>query len=388
MAITQYEDKIYGKCSESILKNCLSLMKENHTVMPYYNSDLYIDRSRNFCVNLFLDSNCSDIVFVDADLKFDDDAILKLIKYDKDIVCGAYRYKKIEVEYTAILDFSRNNNCKEESTGLVYAIKAPTGLMRINKNVFKKMITHYGMKADERGIYPFFETGIRFKNDNNWYGEDTFFCKKWTEMNGEIFVEPSITFTHLGTQEFEGNFHEFLMGRRVELLDKVDTGINGWMTDTELTLLKNFASKFNSIVEVGCWKGRSTKVLLESCKGIVYAIDHFNGTDNDISALAKYELKIYDEFINNVGGYPNLKIMKGYSIDIAKHFNGNKVDMVFIDAGHTYEECKADIEAWLPKCKKIFAGHDYCAKFPGVMKAVNEKFNKINTLDTIWWIEL
>ena len=97
---------------------------------------------------------------------------------------------------------------------------------------------------------------------------------------------------------------------------------------------------------------------------------------------------VYSEFINNVGSFPNLTILKGYSTDIAKSFNGNKVDMVFIDAEHTYESCKDDIEAWLPKCTKYICGHDYSDNFPGVKQAVNEKFGKVNIVDSLWWVEL
>ena len=356
--------------------------------MPLYSSDLYIDRSRNFCVNLFLDSDCSDIVFIDSDLGFEDDAISKLIEHDKDIVAGAYRYKKSDIEYTVSLDFSRNNNCKEEETGLVYVERAPTGLMRIKRKVFEDMIEKYNMKTDERNMYSFFETGMIFQNDNNWYGEDVAFCKKWTDAGGEIMVAPDITFTHIGTQEFEGNLHEYLLGRKVENLDKVNKGIPGWTTDTELELLRHLGSSFDSIVEVGCWKGRSTKELLETCKGTVYAVDHFNGSDTDNSGLAMFGLDIYHEFMSNVGSYPNLKVLKGDSVEISKKFNGNKVDMVFIDAGHDYEEVKSDIEAWLPKCKKIIAGHDYSDEWVGVKKAVDEKFDKINIVDSIWWVDL
>ena len=213
IAVTAYNHQVYGECSESLLKNCISLMQSGHTVVPYYNNDLYIDRSRNLCAHLFLDTDCSDMVFVDADLAFDDDAILKLIKYDWDIVAGAYPYKKTQPEYPVTLWFNEKMNCKDEETGLVTCDRVPTGLMRIQRAVFEKM--KEGMTPDERGIYPFFKTGMVYPDDPNWYGEDTYFCKRWREMGGELWVEPRITFTHYGVQGFTGNYHEYLMGRRV-----------------------------------------------------------------------------------------------------------------------------------------------------------------------------
>jgi hypothetical protein len=51
-------------------------------------------------------------------------------------------------------------------------------------------------------------------------------------------------------------------------------------------------------------------------------------------------------------------------------------DFVFVDAAHSYRAVKADITGWLPKVRYggWFGGHDYHAKFPGVIQAVNEAF--------------
>ncbi len=390
VAVTMYEDKVFGKCSESVLNNCINLMGKGHKVTVFYNSELYIDRSRNACVKKFLESEATDLLFVDADLAFDNNAMEKIIEYDRPIVAGAYCLKQIFEHYPVLIDFDRENrNCKEEETGLVWVKSAPTGFMRIQRTVFEQMIEHYEPIADTHNILPFFETGMRVFDDGQWWGEDTAFCRKWTDMGGDVMVEPRLSFTHIGNREYKGNFHEHLLGRSVKNLDSVDEGIPGWMSPVEIELLGKLAKKADSIVEVGCWKGRSTKTLLDNCEGTVYAVDHFSGTDSDYSSdLASVELDIYDTFMKNVGHYKNLEVLKGNSVDIAKSFNGNRADMVFLDAGHTYEECKADIDAWLPKCKKIICGHDYVKEHMGVMQAVNERFKNVNIVDSIWWVKL
>ena len=387
LATTLCDGKLYGDCSQSVLENVITLMMAENFVIHYPASELYIDHSRNFCVKLFMETDAEAMVFIDSDLKFEKDAILKLIKHDKDIVSGAYRYKKDFIEYPVILDFSRDNNCKEEETGLVYVESAPTGLMKISRKAFEKMRDHYDLKPDTNGIIHYFDTGMRFPG-NEWWGEDSYFCKRWRDMGETMYVEPRINFTHIGTKEYTGNFHEYLMSRQVKNMDAASSGLPGWMTDNELSILKYIASKSDSVVEIGSWKGRSTKELLESCKGTVYAVDHWNGTETDASSLAVFGLNVYDEFMKNAGHYPNLEILRGNSLDMVHQFNGDKVDTVFIDAGHTYEECKADIETWLPKCKKIICGHDYTEGYPGVIKAVNEKFGKVNLIDSLWFVEL
>ena len=70
----------------------------------------------------------------------------------------------------------------------------------------------------------------------------------------------------------------------------------------EAAWLYDMASQCESVVEVGCWKGKSTFVLAQACKGQVYAVDHFKGSMseiNDACAEAK-EGKIYEIFMKNV----------------------------------------------------------------------------------------
>jgi hypothetical protein len=51
------------------------------------------------------------------------------------------------------------------------------------------------------------------------------------------------------------------------------------------------------------------------------------------------------------------------------------VDMVFLDGDHRYKAVVADIEAWLPKTRKLLCGHDYGhPRYPGVARAVDEIF--------------
>ena len=142
--------------------------------------------------------------------------------------------------------------------------------------------------------------------------------------------------------------------------DASDNKIQGWMNDTDLLWLFNTAKGMDSVVEIGSWKGRSTHALLSGCKGTVYAVDHFLGSiDERSGAHAEAGLKdIYKDFIANVENFKNLKVLKMDNAEAVKQFQDNSIDMVFIDAGHTYEEVLGDIRRWLPKVRKIICGHD------------------------------
>jgi hypothetical protein len=55
-----------------------------------------------------------------------------------------------------------------------------------------------------------------------------------------------------------------------------------------------------------------------------------------------------------------------------KWYQGEAPSVVFLDAIHTYEETKIDIEWAKSICAGAICGHDYCEQFPGVMQAVDE----------------
>lgn len=167
--------------------------------------------------------------------------------------------------------------------------------------------------------------------------------------------------------------------------------IQGWMNNDSLIWLLNKASEMDSIVEVGCWKGRSTHALLTGCKGAVYAVDHFMGSDvvMDLQAMkTDFQVKEYvcEEFLKNVGMFQNLKLLKMSSEEASKLFEPKSVDMVFIDGSHTYEDVKADLESWITIPRKLICGHDYWG-WEGVRRAVDEKFGNDATLyrmEDIW----
>lgn len=167
--------------------------------------------------------------------------------------------------------------------------------------------------------------------------------------------------------------------------------IEGWMTYDELHWLYEQAKGKKSIVEIGSWKGRSTHALLSGCvDGQVWAIDHFKGNPGDDCEQEAKNEDINLAFRTNLAGFVNYSLLVGNSVEISQRFADASVDMVFIDATHTYDAVSADLRAWLPKAKKIICGHDYDWAHAGVTHAVNEMFGlrNVRTIGTIWYVNL
>lgn len=72
---------------------------------------------------------------------------------------------------------------------------------------------------------------------------------------------------------------------------------------------------------------------------------------------------------------PRYEQLHGDSAETGKSWDRGSVDMVFVDASHSYEACKGDALAWLPHIKEkgIIAFHDYWDRyFYRVIEAVDE----------------
>ena len=68
--------------------------------------------------------------------------------------------------------------------------------------------------------------------------------------------------------------------------------------------------------------------------------------------------------------------VKGTIDDFIALYN-DKIDMIYIDGGHSYENTKYVIQTTLSKIKpSIITGHDYIKKFSGVIKAIDEFIGK------------
>ena len=154
-----------------------------------------------------------------------------------------------------------------------------------------------------------------------------------------------------------------------------------------------------TFVELGAWFGKSTNYLAtkirESKKNIKFtAIDTWKGTDNEElhqNIVGAFNGDIFYEFIDNTtlsNNYSAFDIIKDSSYNSAKLFRNSSIDYMMIDAGHTYDDVKSDINIWYSKIKPggIISGDDYGTNiFEGVTKAVNEYFyDQVNQNNWSW----
>ena len=136
--------------------------------------------------------------------------------------------------------------------------------------------------------------------------------------------------------------------------------------------------------EIGVFHGRMSAALLSRKDLSLVMVDSWAGEGADYIGEGDFHAKLsqdqqdscYKTTLQNVafaGG--RATIIRKPSLQAAAYIEDNSLDFVFIDADHSYEGCKADIQAWLPKLKPggLLSGHDYDhPELPGVKQAVDE----------------
>ncbi len=149
--------------------------------------------------------------------------------------------------------------------------------------------------------------------------------------------------------------------------------------------LYELAKKMDSIVELGSFYGKSTHALLSACPGIVFAVDHFLGSADRSDGT--YGRSGKEAFFMNCGHFENLRVLEMTTKEASFIFEPKSVDMVFIDAGHLYEEFLDDLTNWLPKVRKVICGHDIV--YPSVRKVLADlNVNYTRPCENYWEYKL
>jgi len=92
--------------------------------------------------------------------------------------------------------------------------------------------------------------------------------------------------------------------------------------------------------------------------------------------------------------YPEARLIRGISTDVAHEFPDESFDLVFLDARHDFGSVIEDISYWRGKVKKggVLTGHDWQWQYPGLPMAVSQMAKILDvpihlSVDGMWWFE-
>lgn len=154
--------------------------------------------------------------------------------------------------------------------------------------------------------------------------------------------------------------------------------IGTWRGDFAATLLRALSPK--ELYLIDSWEYRTEEKYKQACYG------------GALAAGQEQMDGIYESVINRFKGEIDkgqVQIRRARSAAAAASFPADSLDWVYIDADHSYEGVKRDLEAYFPAVKPggILAGDDYGQKDSwyglGVAQAVNEFADRCAELTVI-----
>jgi hypothetical protein len=196
--------------------------------------DALITRARANLVTLFLDDPAAThLLFVDADIGFAPEQVFRLIESGADVVAGVYPIKR--VNWNKARRMLQAGGAAAPSAALDYVLEiddpdrvvvvngftrvryAGTGFLMIRRQVLERMCAHpayaplqffreHSLDAlsGSPNRFALFECMIDAAT-GTYLSEDFAFCKRWTDIGGEIWADLQSRLDHVGPSVFHGD---------------------------------------------------------------------------------------------------------------------------------------------------------------------------------------
>lgn len=160
-----------------------------------------LPKARNALIARFIESNCTDFLFLDTDVTFKPEDIFRLLALatNKDVVGGVYPKKNKDTELAVDLVYSPTASpVMEPEYNLYEARHLPTGFMLIRRHVIEKMMEAYpdlmyAEPNEQLVCYALFD--FQLKN-GTYYGEDYIFCQRARALGFKLYVDPLLELGH------------------------------------------------------------------------------------------------------------------------------------------------------------------------------------------------
>jgi glycosyltransferase involved in cell wall biosynthesis len=224
-----------GLCLQGYAESMLQLqrlcaVKGIQMLLDTTENESLITRARNIAIARFLYKTQADyFIFIDADIHFSPDAIIRLIESGHDVAVACYPKKVIMWDQAeAAVKNNDNRDLSRMASSLVMNFKharsqvvngftevldGPTGFMCIKRSVIEKMYEHYKdtltcvndhQNRDLDEYCAIFDCMIDPVN-RRYLSEDYAFCRRWQLMGGQIYADVTTILGHVGNLRFSGS---------------------------------------------------------------------------------------------------------------------------------------------------------------------------------------
>lgn len=199
-----------------------------------------ITRARNLLTKRFLDSQATHLLFIDADISWTPEAIIRVLRKDEGVVTGVYPKKYVdwnqvdqklkegskEPVHMMGLDYNINVTDRELKlqNGFGKVMDAATGFMLIKREVVVSMYERYGSELfvvnDIIGQHQTIKDYVAVfdcmidPDNRRSLSEDFAFSRRLQKMGGHVHADLAMALGHTGGFHYEGNLGQRLATRR------------------------------------------------------------------------------------------------------------------------------------------------------------------------------
>ena len=218
-----YGGQITEPCFTSFLRFILmaSKMGLQWSLDTMVNESLVTRARNNLMAKMMTNTTATHFMFIDADIRFQPEAIFQMLACDKDVIGGLYPKKALPISYVINVKpgtVIQNDIFPVDTMG--------TGFMMFKRHVYEKLcaahpeckyVDDVGLgKQYEPMMFSIFDTAIDEKG--HYLSEDWLFCRRWAKLGGEIYAHAKVLLNHSGHYEFAGDL-SVLTGAKPQMPD-------------------------------------------------------------------------------------------------------------------------------------------------------------------------
>jgi len=224
-----------GMCTSEYTQSLLNLSESANNsegvklTTIFLGNESLIQRGRNTIAHHFMNiPDATHLLFIDADIKFRTEDIVKMIQADKSLIIGPVALKGYN--WDEIRSAAIHGEYDIQRTGGVFNInKLPdidmvdenepfeiehggNAFMMIRRDVFETLKPHTPIYTnggrslpDGVEIYDYFRVEIN-KDTNHLLSEDYFLCHSYRQVGGKVWCAPWVETGHFGSHLFNGKY--------------------------------------------------------------------------------------------------------------------------------------------------------------------------------------
>jgi len=223
-----------GMCTSEYTQSLLNLSESANKsdvklTTIFLGNESLIQRGRNTVAHHFMNlPDATHLLFIDADIKFRTEDIVRMIQADKSLIVGPVALKGYN--WDEIRQAAVNGEDEIGRTGGVFNINKLPGVdmvdentpfeiehggnafMMIRRDVFETLKPHTPIYTnggrslpDGVEIYDYFRVEIN-KDTNHLLSEDYFLCHSYRQLGGKVWCAPWVETGHFGSHLFNGKY--------------------------------------------------------------------------------------------------------------------------------------------------------------------------------------